>query len=384
MSEQRDRNFVQHSIDTGLKSLQGNPFLAQRIMNQERTEQPVMKKKISFAFILAMALLIICIATAVAGAFNEDFNSWLYRIWPEAALKLMPVDLSCEDQGIRMSLINAVAENNEVYLTFSLEDLESDRISWGSHTYMDFKSTISGATSIECSAEYGMYNPETRQLIYGEHLVFNTIDSIPPNNAIAARVPWIGTEGEPIYVDLKPILEKYGDRASVTTAPPYAEYRTNESWQPKLGEIFSSTYVLDWNKNTEIPLSDDIYLSGIGMVDGLLHVQLHYANYEEIIYEIKNSFPYDYHPETADVRLYDADEEFGYDSKGKYEYTEGIDMLLWKNPLNESEQWEEYIFKVDSELTEDQVFEANIWRHNPPIIGNWHVTIPVRLIQQAP
>ena len=42
MSDQKDRTFVQHSIDTGLDSLQGNPFLAQRIMNQERTEQPVM------------------------------------------------------------------------------------------------------------------------------------------------------------------------------------------------------------------------------------------------------------------------------------------------------------------------------------------------------
>ena len=75
MSDQRDRNFVQHSIDTGLESMQGNPFLAQRIMNQERTEQPVMKKKISFAFILAMILLIVSIATAVAGAINEEYGS---------------------------------------------------------------------------------------------------------------------------------------------------------------------------------------------------------------------------------------------------------------------------------------------------------------------
>ena len=117
MSEQRDKAFVQHSIDTGLESMQGNPFLAQRIMNQERTEQPVMKKKISFAFILAMILLIVSIATAVAGAVNEDFNTWLYRIWPEAAMKLMPVDLSCENNGIRMEVISAVADGSDLYIT---------------------------------------------------------------------------------------------------------------------------------------------------------------------------------------------------------------------------------------------------------------------------
>ena len=38
MSDRNDKQFVQHSIDTGLADLQGNPFLAQRIMNQERTE----------------------------------------------------------------------------------------------------------------------------------------------------------------------------------------------------------------------------------------------------------------------------------------------------------------------------------------------------------
>ena len=128
MSEQRDKAFVQHAIDTGLESMQGNPFLAQRIMNQERTEQPVMKKKISLAFILAMVLLVACIATAVAGAINEDFNAWLYQVWPEAALKLMPVNMTCENQGIRMELISAAAEDTDVYLIFSMQDLEGDRI----------------------------------------------------------------------------------------------------------------------------------------------------------------------------------------------------------------------------------------------------------------
>ena len=151
MSDQRDRNFVQHSIDTGLESMQGNPFLAQRIMNQERTEQPVMKKKISFAFILAMVLLIVCVATAVAGAVNEDFNDWLYRLWPEAAMKLMPIDVSCEKEGIKMSLINAVAEDNEVYLTFSMQDLEGDRINAYSNLYMDIRCDLVGDDILDMS-----------------------------------------------------------------------------------------------------------------------------------------------------------------------------------------------------------------------------------------
>ena len=117
MSDQKDRKFVQHSIDTGLDSLQGNPFLAQRIMNQERMEQPVMKKKISLAFILAIVLVLACAATALAGAVNENFNAWLYRIWPEAATTLMPVNMSCENNGIRMEVISAAADGQELYIT---------------------------------------------------------------------------------------------------------------------------------------------------------------------------------------------------------------------------------------------------------------------------
>ena len=36
MSDQRDKRFVQESIDSGLSVMQGDPWLAQRIMNQER------------------------------------------------------------------------------------------------------------------------------------------------------------------------------------------------------------------------------------------------------------------------------------------------------------------------------------------------------------
>ena len=168
MSEQRDKAFVQHAIDTGLESMQGNPFLAQRIMNQERTEQPVMKKKISFAFILAMILLLVSIATAVAGAVNEDFNTWLYGIWPEAAMKLMPVDMSCENKGIRMEVISAVNEGSQVYVTFSMQDLEGDRIT--RNTTADV-SAQSGSinTSFSQTAE-PLYQPDDKTMVFGQRI----------------------------------------------------------------------------------------------------------------------------------------------------------------------------------------------------------------------
>ena len=67
MSDPRDKRFVQTSIDTGLSALRGDPRLAQRIIHQERTEKPVMKKKLSVGLVLAIVLMLIAV-TALAVA----------------------------------------------------------------------------------------------------------------------------------------------------------------------------------------------------------------------------------------------------------------------------------------------------------------------------
>ncbi|MBR5960245.1 MAG: DUF4179 domain-containing protein [Clostridia bacterium] len=410
MSEQRDKAFVQHSIDTGLESMQGNPFLAQRIMNQERTEQPVMKKKISFAFILAMILLIVSIATAVAGAINEDFNTWLYRIWPEAAMKLMPVDLSCEKEGIEMALINAVADDNEMYLTFSMKDLEGDRINAYSNLYMGFTYDFandpmttnmenyrydllddymreSGETPV-CMVrnENPVFDPDTKRIIYGEHVTFYT-GNIPSSGTFTATVPWLGGDSRSSYVDLLPMLKEYGDQAAVANAPWNATYVDNYGYNQKLGTLSDTTRVLDWQNGLDIPLTDTIRLSGIGMVDGQLHVQIHYVNYKEITIG-EYQYSYEYAPESVYISLYDSDEEYGYDSNDKYrdksKLDNGIHHLTWGSLPGDPRlpEWEEYIFTVDSELTEAQTFTAEASYNDPPLMGMWEVNIPVRLIQK--
>ena len=65
MSDQRDKRFVQESIDSGLSVMQGDPWLAQRIMNQERTGETVVKKRLSVGLVLAIVLMLL-MATALA------------------------------------------------------------------------------------------------------------------------------------------------------------------------------------------------------------------------------------------------------------------------------------------------------------------------------
>lgn len=67
MSDQRDKRFVQESIDSGLSTIQSDPWLAQRIMNQERTDTNRMNKKLSIILVLAIMLALLTV-TALAAA----------------------------------------------------------------------------------------------------------------------------------------------------------------------------------------------------------------------------------------------------------------------------------------------------------------------------
>ena len=62
MNDRRDKRFVQQSIDIGLSSMQGDPWLAQRVMALEKGESKV-KKKTSLTLVLT-ALIVLTIAAA--------------------------------------------------------------------------------------------------------------------------------------------------------------------------------------------------------------------------------------------------------------------------------------------------------------------------------
>ena len=65
MNEQRDKKFVQRSIDNGLASIQGDPWLAQRIIASVKGEVK-MKKKFTLIPVLAAFIIIAIAAVAIA------------------------------------------------------------------------------------------------------------------------------------------------------------------------------------------------------------------------------------------------------------------------------------------------------------------------------
>ena len=57
-----------------------------------RQEEKNVNKKLRFSIIITAALVIVLMATALAGAVNESFNAMLYKTWPAFARMLMPIE----------------------------------------------------------------------------------------------------------------------------------------------------------------------------------------------------------------------------------------------------------------------------------------------------
>ena len=65
MKDELIRSQIHQAVDHHAKQMQPNPFLAQRIINQERTGEPVVKKRLSIGLVLVIVLMLIAV-TALA------------------------------------------------------------------------------------------------------------------------------------------------------------------------------------------------------------------------------------------------------------------------------------------------------------------------------
>ena len=74
MPEELNQKAFHEAIDTTLSGLQGDPFLAQRIVNQEKTGKPVVKKRLSVGLVLAIVLVLIAVTSLAYSVITTVFS----------------------------------------------------------------------------------------------------------------------------------------------------------------------------------------------------------------------------------------------------------------------------------------------------------------------
>ena len=337
--------------------------------------------------ILAMVMVLLLGTFTAFAATNERVNTWLYEFWPEAATTLMPAQTKVVKEGIRLELLSAKVEDDELIVKFSLKDLEGDRINAG--TTVD--------PSEDWRMVFGEYNDYDKVWTLTWAADYSTFEG----RGMAELDLYMLHNRRSYQIDLQPYLKEYGDKATLI---PIRE----EDIDPKDAAELKGEKVLDYVNGLEIPLTEYVMLSGIGVAeDGALHVQYHFpVHHREFVRIFKDSDDprdelyegphrvYSYSPYDPWVYLYDTDDpdEESLPSMRKYGYglpvcwgiwsEEESTVPEWQGEVGQSE-WMEFRFTTPpEEMTEDQTLIADITEEDPPIIGLWTIQIPDRMIKK--
>ena len=326
------------------------------------------------AVVLCVILAVMTLATALA-ATVDVFNSRLHAFWPEAAEFLMPVNASCESEGIRMEVLSAVVKGDKAHVTFSLQDLEGDRLNertMASFSDLAFPNKaqeepdhVPFATIAQLS-----YDPATKTAVFAQEFDYDASLTredyqIPLYIEYLNNVPYEET-------DLKPLLEEYGKEVKTAQAPDNAHANTLAENLPP------DRTILDPAANLKIPLNEYAELTGIGWIDGKLHVQIHYLPESLKTYEDGTL----YSPVFCHIQMMGAD---GISPWYWYkDHPEDINFgWQWDDNGDWFCDWEEYIFPcTPAEVREGTLLAVAMHGQEPEIIeGNWSVKIPLRMIQ---
>ena len=194
-----------------------------------------------------------------------------YETYEETEAQLIPVNMSCEDKGIRVTVVGALLTEKYLWIEYDIHDLEGGRLN---HNYIydnaeDWLTYNTEFRDMGKSANFTVAEPDHCYIIqkYRHHMKEEAdILSISMKS-----FPVAGKTNIPIL----PLLDQYGKTCE---GEPLSG--KNRMTQYPSNMTIEDLKVLDSNSWLEQPISDDpemknILLGGIGWIDDQLNIQVH-------------------------------------------------------------------------------------------------------------
>ncbi len=292
---------------------------------------------------VAAAVIAVCVIFAVpimAVAGSRQVYEMLYLISPSLAQRLKPVNASCEDQGILMTVVGADLDGDEARIVVSLRDLEKDRIdgtadlfdSYSIHTPYD---QSGGCTSIGYDEETG----EASFLITVHHMA----GEMMPGDKITFSVSSLLLN--------KRSFDMMISQIDTTVFPEISEVLEGVSLRGRGGSINDEDLIYMAPNIEPVVITPGVTLMGYGILNGKLHVQI---KYDDICNTDNHGFLF---------LEKEGCERIPYE--GSYSWFDGPDSI------------EEYVFAYpEGELSEYAV-SGQFWTADKALDGYWSVTVPL-------
>lgn len=291
------------------------------------------------------AALILCMGITVpvmAMNDNEKVYELLYRISPGLAQKLKPVNMSCEDEGIFMTVVAADVQGENAEILISLRDITDNRLDGTTDLFDSYSIHTPYDQSGGCSLV--SFDEESGELIYMISIE-QMNHALIPGDKITFSVSQLLTG--------KKHFDMCIDQIDVSNLPVITEYLADPYFRGYSGsDIEDGMQIIIPGEG--MCLDEGVTLTGYGLVDGQLHVQI---KYDDILHTDNHGFLY-LEKEDSDRVIY----------AGSYAF--------WDESHTDS--YEEYVFDIPAEELQEYKIGGEFWTcTGGPVEGYWSVTFPL-------
>lgn len=300
--------------------------------------------------IAVAAALIVCPLPTLTAFGVESAYHILYRIAPAIAQTFKPVRKTCEDNGIEMTIISAEKTDNRVSCYLALRDVDGK---YADALDMDL---FGYDLPFDCTGYCNFAEYDTNEDISYFIANMERIDGRPISNGkITFRINRV-LYGRERFKDILPDI----DLTEVADDPAVIDYVNDPeySYLAKENPELIHNQLLLPNQEIQTPIAGT-KITGIGYIDGALHIQTYYEDYDEI-----------HHDGFFDVWLADQNGEWL-----KLRQSEWLEIIF----MNETHtgQYREMIFHIPYQDLQNYQVIGDIYKTAGGIDGNWEITFPL-------
>ena len=301
------------------------------------------------ACITGMIILLFSSLFVAVAAGNMTAYEVLYALYPDIAVKLMPVYASCEDEGIRMEVEGVSIQDNCAYIYISMQDVEGNRIDESIDLFDSYSIETNADQIGGCSyVDFDEKNQKASFLI----TLQNMDDKPVTGNKMTFRVSRFLTGKKELQKELTEICLE--DVSSVT------ETQTEEGLQIR-GGSYANEYVAEGMKKEYLCVDESkmfvptpgVTVTNYGLINNRLHVQVYY---EDILQFDNHGYIY------------------VMDSDGNVILPENS-TAFWDEEKKGS--YEEYIFDINVDELEHNAVYGHFFTCQTLVEGEWEVRFTI-------
>ena len=239
-------------------------------VEEAHAAQPHRRRRIT---LLAAALVITLVLSvgAFATADTNGFLELLSAVSPGLAQALKPVQLSCVDNGIELSVISADVQGDTAHVFLGLRDLEGNRIDGTCDLYDSYHLDLPGDSIIgHCS--FSHFDEETKTALFVVELSRGDGEPIPKKKFTFSLRQFLSGKRE-----WKGILEP--DRTLIRSVPQTTREFVMRGMSYSDEDYLISEVMIPGSSLLE-PVKG-VHMTAMGWVDGMLRIQLYYDRIHE-------------------------------------------------------------------------------------------------------